>query len=645
MRSLTLDGCRLERCIPLKSSQFVALRRYSRGSPAKTKSQPSQAQLLRFALTGTTCSGNGDKLDKKLDERLISQFQNSWIPKRSKTIDTISQSLPTNVALPGFTKGDGVSRLQADIETFINSKEAGIKLLSSIEPLQNALNQCQTRVEREDILATVNGLLARLRRLRVKDTSQLLLLGMSYAAESFSPDSLAHYVQQYSIGGYGLLPQPIGFNLINSLLNGLERRSWEDPNIDRSAMLRVVAGLEDERTTTETLHPLLGISHIRDNKLVPKYIRLLGELKGKQIVSELWYKIEGELEAGQNAVVIEGAIASIRAFLKLDTPCRALLAAQKSSKYIDLNEHLPIKSWKTLLEHDSQGLLRSVVAPRTTATMLQRDLSSLEFILGATWVNGEVGRHIHPHGTGQPLDTSAANGGYVSNCDRPNFTSSISFIHQIWAAMQTDGCSRSQSGLSAIADLLNEYEGIEVPLQMQPFDNIENLEYAWLPACSPLEFAGNRPSLERNIDQPLSPASLGLVSVHVDGNGKPVRSLGTVPLMQLGYIGVRASTTNNASNYSDIPEEPMESWRSTGHIIAWDRQSGQLVILWVGKGSGAIEPGLVKPIPPPELPFIFGTITFTEAETLILSQCDSLGPLNNEQPYWVDVDAGSGLIP
>ncbi|KAK2877776.1 hypothetical protein FQN49_001203 [Arthroderma sp. PD_2] len=624
------------------ATQFIALRRYSRGSPAKLQPQPSPAQLLRFALTGTTCSGSGDNLDSKLDARLISQFQKQWLsPKRLKNVDDASQSLPTNLTLPTLTKRDGLSRLQADVELFINSEKAGVKLLNTIQPLQDALSQCQTKVEREDLIVTVNGLLARLRRLGVKDTSQLLLLGMSYAAESFLPDSLAHYIRLYSSGGYGRLPQPVAVGLVKSLSSGLERGSWEFPPVDESPMLNVVAGSEDERTSAATLHSLLDLSNIRENELVPNYMLLLGELKGEQVVSELWPKIQAELEAGPNAVVTDGVIASIEAFLKLDNPDCALTIAQQASKYIDLNEQLSLATWKSLLEYDSQGRLRTLVTPKTTASMLQHDIQSLELILGATWVGEGNAHHLHLHDMKQYLGADVANDIYGSNYDHSNFTSSINFVRQIWAATQTDGCARSQVGLSMIADLLDEYEGIEIPLRVKLQDDSGLLDYTWFPCCSSLEFNGNLPSKRRVMDQPLDTASLGLINVRIDGNGAPIRSLGDVRLMQLGYIGVRAS---QASNDDGISEDPPERWRSTGHIVAWDRRSGELVILWTGKGSGALNPGLVKPMPPPELPFIFGTVKLDETETPLLSQCDNIGALNNEQSYWVDVDLSRDLI-
>ncbi|EFR03273.1 hypothetical protein MGYG_06275 [Nannizzia gypsea CBS 118893] len=631
MRSLTLDGCRLvtERCRPLSSSQFVALRRYSQSSLAKPLSQPSKAQLLRFALTGTTCSGPGDKRDKKLDDRLTSQFQKNRLSKVSNT--THHQSPP----LPKLQKGHGLSRLHADIETFVNSEKSGAKLLNSIRSLEDALDRCRTKAEGEDLLMTINGLLARLNRLGVKDTHQLLLLGMSYAAKDFAPRSLAFYIRNYSMGSYGPLPRPIGIDLINSLLDGLKRRSWEDPNFDRSAMLRVVTGSTDEETGSVTLHSLLDISGIRENELLPVYLRLLGELNGERMVSNLWRQVQTELEFAQTPRLAESAAASMEAFLTLGIPERALEAASLASKYMDLNNHISVPTWKLLLEHDSHGLLRSIIAPATTAAMLQSDLHSLELVLGATWFNDGTGHHYHPLGTEEI--SSDCKSGYNS----PDHASSVNFVRQIQGAIQIEGCSRSLNSLSAIADLLNEYEGVDLPLKINLLENSDTLDYAWFPSCSPIEFIGNRPPLGRDTDQPLSPTSLGLLSAHVDGNGVPIQSVGNLSLMQLGYIGVRASVANTDG---EISQDFIERWRCTGHIIAWDRQSGKVVALWIGKGNGVIHPGLVKPIPPPELPFIFGMITLDETGEPMLSQCDRLGPLNNEQPYWVNIDSGSGLI-
>ncbi|EZG08344.1 hypothetical protein H106_02518 [Trichophyton rubrum CBS 735.88] len=635
MRSLTLDGCRLmtERCGPLLSSQFVALRNYSQSLPAKSLFQPSQAQLLRFAITGTTCSGPGDRLDKKLDERLKSQFQKNRLPKRLSTIDPLSPPLPK---LP---KGHGLSRLQADVETFINSESSGANLLKSIQSLENALDQCHTRVEGEDLLMTINGLLARLNRLGVKDTHQLLLLGMSYAAENFSSGSLAVYLRNYSKGGHGTLPRSISVSLIDSLLNGFKRRYWEDPSIDKSAMLRVIIGPGTEPTSADTLHSHLDFSSIRESEVLPKYLQLLGELGGEKIVFDLWRQVQAELEYGQTAAITESAIASIEAFLTLGNPGRALEAAQLASKYIDLNEHLPALTWKLLLEHDSHGLLRTVIAPATTATLLQRDIHSLELVLGATWFNDGAGHHYYPLNMEEIHSTSAANDSYQPSYNPSEYTSSVKFIRQLQGGMQKNGCSRPLDNLTAIADLLDEYEGVDIPLKIQLHENFDTLDYAWFPSCSPVEFVGNRPQLGRDIGQPLSPSSLGLISVHVDGNGVPIRSLGNVSLMQLGCIGVRASVANATGLCDSI-----ERWRCTGHIIAWDRQSGKVVALWIGKGNGVVRPGLVKPTPPLELPFIFGTVTISDTEEAIISQCDRLGPLNNKQSYWVDVDSSSNLL-
>ncbi|KAF3894855.1 hypothetical protein GTR04_2857 [Trichophyton interdigitale] len=398
-------------------------------------------------------------------------------------------------------------------------------------------------------------------------------------------------------------------------------------------MLRVIIGPGNEQASADTLHSHLDFSSIRESEVLPKYLQLLGELGGETMVFDLWRQVQAELEYGHTAAITESTIASIEAFLTLGNPGRALEAAQIASKYIDLNKFLPAPTWKLLLEHDSHGLLRTVIAPATTATLLQRDLRSLELVLGATWFNDGAGHHYHPLSMEETHSASAANGGYQPSHNPSGYTSSVKFIRQLQGGMQTNGCSRPQNNLSAIADVLDEYEGVDIPLKIQLLENSDTLDYAWFPSCSPVEFIGNRPQLGRDIGQPLSPSSLGLISVHVDGNGVPIRSLGNVSLMQLGYIGVRTSVAN-AAGLSDS----IERWRCTGHIIAWDRQSGKVVALWIGKGNGVVHPGLVKPTPPLELPFIFGTVTF-DTEEPMLSQCDSLGPLNNEQSYWVDVDS------
>lgn len=92
--------------------------------------------------------------------------------------------------------------------------------------------------------------------------------------------------------------------------------------------------------------------------------------------------------------------------------------------------------------------------------------------------------------------------------------------------------------------------------------------------------------------------------------------------MQLGYLVVKPSNT-----LSKGPES-QNKWQQSGHIVALDRATGQLLAIFIGDHHAFLEPGVNLP----SFPFEFGLGLVTN---ITLSDCDrsNMSPGHPSVPY------------
>ncbi|KAK2740636.1 hypothetical protein FQN57_006005 [Myotisia sp. PD_48] len=640
MRSLARDTrWALRECTSPQCIRFMTYyRTYSHITPAKRfPHSPTPTQLLRFAIAGTTHFGTGKKYETHLDRTLKYIFQ-----ERKRRLGALLSNVHHRSmvdVLPGQRKLDV---LLADIQHLVKNGKSGEVLMVAFDALGNGLRNCSTRVEVEDVLVAINGILARVRALNTGNYEKLLLLGMSYAAKSFSVHSLRYYIRQYYRGGYGPVPQQTAIILVQALRAGLQLRLWENPTLDKTQFLHAITGADSKPHSSEgSFQSLLDLSNLEDNELVGPYVLLLGELGDLEAVSKIWSDLHSKLTTSPSKATIRSILACIESFLRLDSPNQAIDAAYQASKEVNINELCSIDVWKSLLEHDSKGILRDVISPQTVTSMVEADLESLELVLGHAWTGDENGYYIHPRAMAKFAGSNNADDIYESVLCYPDGFSRQKFVRFLQTSIKNDGYSRSRASLSRVADLLNEFEGVKVPLGEADVMGMGQVEYALFPCCSPVEFRSNRPEAGCDMNQPFTPASLGLLTVRPDGDSGMLRSHPALHLMQIGYVGARKFPVLNEDG-----EPETNSWAYTGHIIGWNRTSSNLEMLWIGpKGPGAIDSGLVHPTPPLILPHSFGSIEFGPYHNFQLTPCNMIGPVSEKQSYWVDVDSGNDLMP
>lgn len=605
------------------------------------KNFPTPVRLLRFALTGSVTPTNDGPVNLKLSDHLKARFalRRLQLPPRLAR-DTPAPSFRT----PKITKSQNLVSLQACLEGFVNSRQAGIELLELFPDLRNAIQSNYSQRDTRDVLALINGLLERFRKIDV-ERKELLSIGMTCAAQSLSVNPLRNYLKQYSDNEYGAFPSRFAIRLIKTLTSGLRRHIWEDPTIDKGQILSLVEGTENgDNAKLYSLRSLLDLSNVSRNTIIGDYLRLLGVLGDTTKLLEFWSIIETELPAHPTSTLVQTSISCAEAFIEVGNPEKAVEITLFASKYVELDEHTSSSFWKNILRYDSRGELRHVVNLETTLAMLEADIMPLERILGATWVGADEddAHHLNLRTMEPFIDGSDTDNIYDPNLDDSRDISGLEVANQILSIIRGSGYSNSTERLSMLANVLDEHEGTEIHLESPHMDGFES---SWFLQRSPIEFLGDRPSLSCDMTATPSPASLGLVRVRGVDNGTPMGGDKSLHLMQLGYIATRDAPGHEAG----IRREPHDStkWMPTGHIVALDRWSGNLVLIWLGKGSGTIEKGLIKPAPAKDIiPYPYGLITPQGSSSFQISPpAEHSTPLQHRRRFWVDVDPALDLSP
>ena len=602
------------------------------GTPYIEKGQKATpVQLLRFALWGSSQSPEAKRNDSKLDRCLDFIFASPFLSRQHKTLLQPSH-FPTTFSLPESEPSSSLSSIALALETQVNSRDDALRMLEALPTIKDVLSRCHTQVQYEELLAMVNATFARLQSLKATPSKDLLLLGIFYASICFSPSALQHYVAQYVEGGHGSLSEEAATNLVKTLLAGIRTRVWADWPLQREQMREVVAGVAVEGAdSSPSLHSILGLSgDILGRELAQDYATLLGVLGSVERLSELWDSMPAKLGSDGAPGLLATAVRCLEAFIKAGNTREAVQRARDASQFVDLNKILPVSLWKSLIEHDTSGLLHDVLNEQTAALVLQDQLHLIEISLGTVWSGSQ---HTKAHDTMSVSNHDQLDELNVYNELGMGEIPASVMIKRLLHGTVINGSSKHMASLSVIADFLNEYEGVEIPLGIH--EDLQQ-EYAWFPQCSPIEFTGYETPVGFDMATPRSTASLGLFRARPDCNGMPLKSGRHLHLMQLGYIASRIPGPREQQN--------IDSWMRTGHIIGWDRLNQCLVLLWVGKGFGTITPGLSRPTLPASLPYLSAKIEVVESDSGKLN-IQSIQPLDNTGAYWLDVDPGFDLQP
>ncbi|OJD10651.1 hypothetical protein AJ78_08399 [Emergomyces pasteurianus Ep9510] len=639
----------------LRPAQRVTFDRISlEEQRSKARPEPSASQLLRFAITGTLKTPDNRYYSETLEKYILEAFSNPHLPETWTIFNSApSKSKFMNRNVPGVDRFDPAAfkarmelpKLHALCERYIVSPIVAREVQKKAQGLTSALEFCGGYEHPDKILATLNAIVARFSLLGVQVPKDLLILGMRFAARHFSAPALRSYIQSYVSAGYGPLPGRSAAKVIRNLYLACKSSIFESPVVDLGPMREVVTGLDENESQTlhSSLHHLLFNSGDACPHFVySQYVRLLGVIGGYGRLLDIWPAVQDRLKSGPTDPPAQTlAKMYLRALLRSGFGSRALYCAEQLSTISNLNEFLPISIWKHLLQQNNSEVLQKIIPSQAANAILSGELHSMEKRLGITWNLAGGGHHVKtadmdPWWDHWPADAVPSGVDLDSSLPGPS-----SATKRLIAEIESHGSSKSTMELARIANLLHDFEGSEHPLGSINDESGQTREFAWFPQCCPIEFAGNIPPSRYDIAGPQSPSSLGLIRALHDVRGKTIRlHTSNLYLMQLGYLCERRPVSPGSVNSK---ESDAGKWGDTGHIICWNRIERCLMMIFIGKGWGTIDPGLYPRDSHPYLPSVakINLKQWTNFQSEFSEKAGLLWPLDTR--YWLAVDPGAYL--
>lgn len=550
--------------------------------------EPTTSQLLRYALTGTTKPLRQDISKQDLDNHLNDVFSGEWPlstlpPPLWSSLHPTAEGIADEEAFFRGLKHDvqNLRHLQIFIERYITGLGPSAMLQADhCSSLAQALERCQRQHSAAEILAAINALVTRLQRLHAHVSRHLRTLGIYYACLSYSAAALEKHVKGYSIS-HRRLDVETSVTLVDALYKSIRSFELQGDHPDTNSMLEQVTGESGFRSASKcTLHTILyWAGPGTRTAYFDRYFRVLVKLKSHDVVNTKAGHLLQHLSPRSAdhdfhtayscvmALIADGHIARATKYLE-----RISRRAGNALPYISEFRNLSI----LLANREVCELLPRLCGDEEYPKILQVQLEHMEKRLGINW-RPEKSLHtsisdLSHIATGQPLLTMDG--------DSTGYESSERLI----AEMHALGCSGSLSDLARLANCLDEYGGEQIPVvQSSPEDT--PLELAWVPQRCPVDVLD--PSEVGSGEQTTySPSSLGLLRLSPENAGLSPTDTRTLHLMQLGFLIIKPKAPSSEHD-----------WRESGHIVALDRNSGQLFAVFVGKGQGQISPGIQSHIP------------------------------------------------
>lgn len=505
------------------------------------------------------------------------------------------------------------------------------------ENLRQALRRCERHNTYAQILSTLSDIIARLQRFGLLIRPQLFEIAMYYAALDLSLSALRPLLQ-----GYGQLVSSQGTSgtgglVLDALLEAIDSRLFENPQYDTRLLLAELTGEgETELQSRSTLHDALLGSPDQDRKNWSVYLCILAKLQSQQSLKALWkqyLKTHNNRDEDTHHSAYSVIVALIQAG-RSDTAAKFLEDISQRSK-----DTLPyiatFRSLQPLLDDPIVGeALPDLVQGGHYEQLLKSRLKNMEERLGIQWKGPQVGEE---HGAHIPV---ALDSSWATFEDQPLLTidgdsAGYDDPARLYPELQARGCSNSVNDLGQLVHLLNDQGGnvqglvLDIDLDRKRLNEIRtefpSLELRWCPEHSPIEFSDSPlPALFEQSEE-WTPASMGLIRARSMINGVPQGGTKCLHLLQLGSMDMRHS--------------PNEPWQPSGYIVAWDRQHGGMIALFVGKNYGLVDRGPTPPGSP------FGAVIHLRPSTMPNSS-----PLNPDRflrdsvgPYYLDLDPSADL--
>jgi hypothetical protein len=532
---------------------------------------------------------------------------------------------------PSQTNLSRVFTLQELQSWFEQYAIAGYTPVLDAAAFKRALTNCQQHHSAPEVLSVLNSLFARYTHDHTKTAVCLHVEGMYYAAQCFSPPALYHHLRAVQ---YRDMSEDDGKSIIKALLYSLRTIAFADPNLDKNPMLGLVAGegphaMAFSCSLIDTL-PLGAGSY-------SLFVQLLWELGARRTLVDVWSPLIERLSQKPRPSLLDDAYQCILTYLDHAETTKFAFRCLKELQQIssDLPSQ-PIFSRLLSVVGARWDFSSIPSAGKAIINGLDDQLRSIENRLGSAWMRAlsEPPNEMHSQLAAED----------VSFLSRQSDISEVGSIRHLLAEIHALGSSHSSSDLSTIVDLLDEYEGSVLPLFHQQTD-IGDYDFAWLPQWSPIEFSGDLVPLVTDTSTASSPTTLGLLRARIESRGLPVNLDRARYLLQLGYLAQRPGKSRTELDSLQI-EHP-DQWKETGYIVAFDRIASEFVLVFMGKGTGIVEPGnqLISSQSNPQ----FGPISILALSADIRDFKpveDVVFPIPNASAqYYLDLDPGLDLTP
>ncbi|KAA8648869.1 uncharacterized protein ATNIH1004_004755 [Aspergillus tanneri] len=530
--------------------------------------KPQPVQLLRFALTENTRKSPNNESGLSLHFKEL--FSENWPLNASPPPPLWSLQQNVTRAYKGIPKpkAEDLGNLRHYIMKNVNGREEGEYLQANrCRNLAKALELCQRHHTYQQILSTINGLIARLLKQNVPLSRHLFVLGMYYSSMAFSETALSRHLQGYISVSRDLLDLESSISLVNNLLFSLQSLESGLLPLDTRLMCNLITGEgASEEQPSKSLHSILywanpdnAVSHIG------LYLTLLATLRSDELLQQLWNKTLEKLSQNSPAHDLESVYSCVVALVNVGDSSKALAYLLQLSNR--LGRVLPgiskFEGLNTLLEDQSIGEQLPLLAGQEEwLNIVDVQLERIEGRLGICW---QPKKSLHSDISDSDCIVTE-NPLFDINGESTGYDSSDRLVAEIKAL----GGSKSAGDLGKIADLLDDQEGCLVPI-VPPSTKKTSLEFSWYPKRCAIKFS-NTSALQTDVSKTCP--DLGLFRARLGRSKISPATQYPLRAIQLGYLLMRDQSFKG---------KPY-GWEETDYIVAWDRDAGQFILVYAGKG-------------------------------------------------------------
>lgn len=549
---------------------------------------PSPSQLLRYTLTSSNPLSTETKNDSLLRERVLSLIDAPWVsgnppPALWCALKGVHPTTRKEEAKRLHSVND-ISALRSIVERLVVDKQ-GARLLNHYLFETGVLQRCEVNNTYSELVSALSDIVTRLNRLELPRMGNDR--GLEYAALDLSMPAFQHFLHNRQEFNGPALSFSNGGSVINSLFESIESALFERPKYDTSYLLASLTG-EGEQAPRDrpTLHDVLHESPDKDRQNWTTYLCVLARLHSRDALINSWKQYMAEFDGSQDAchLAYDVILALVRSRRSDEA---AVLLEYISQRCQDNLPHIAtLRNVEVLLDDPVVSeALPDLVKGRHYEELLESRLVDMESRLGLRWEEVQWQAKSKAH-VGVTPDSP-----WTIFKDQPLFTidgtcAGYEDPVRLWSEVRARGCSKSRKDLRRIVDVLNEQDGnpqrvavAPIGQDMQEFfqSHFSSIEFQWNPEHSPLEFSDSPLPALTDRTEKCTPTTLGLLRARVTINGVPQDTNKCLHLIQLGTLDLRFGAE--------------DSWLQSGYIVAWDRQYGEMIALYVGAGYGVIDRG------------------------------------------------------